>query len=511
MLKNGKEIENNVGLGMIMKKLMCVIFIAQFVFSMQLTAQNNYSLRFDLASLDTTTKIACYYVQIANLGPNEWALGGVNLNILYDSSAACYIDSSAEIVNNENMDYALGSTQSTKISAPAELSGIPFFNTLGYLRISIIVNPVSSGLTLPPDSTYVSFFKLCFDIVLQDITDPNTCFQMSFLNEDLKQDTTIGFPADIVQEHIINGLGGDVLPGVNIDLIPNQSLSSCFVLEENSEDICSDGIDNDEDGLIDCQDSECASFCPEDNSTTCNDGIDNDGDGMIDCMDDSCLTQEDFFTPKGPDSCPDLNNGQLVFSFKSDEIELSIDGGMTYIDDTIISNLKAGAYIVFYRNKNTMCGQESFFSPVVLDNEVMCEKDTTEASIADCSDGIDNDEDGLADCQDTDCANFSFCMPEEENIVFVPNVFSLNSTGINGQLMPLIKDNKVIQILSFAVYDRIGNRVFQIKNVASNDPALMWDGSWNNRKVSSGVYVYHIRLDNNGLLQTFTGDITALE
>ena len=53
---------------------------------------------------------------------------------------------------------------------------------------------------------------------------------------------------------------------------------------------CTDGIDNDGDGLIDCDDSD---DCGDDPACTeppldpeiCDDGIDNDGDGLTDCLD----------------------------------------------------------------------------------------------------------------------------------------------------------------------------------------------------------------------------------
>ncbi|MDJ0806897.1 MAG: hypothetical protein QNJ78_08710, partial [Gammaproteobacteria bacterium] len=55
-------------------------------------------------------------------------------------------------------------------------------------------------------------------------------------------------------------------------------------------EICDDAIDNDEDGLIDCADTDDCNedpFCEEPPLETeiCDDGIDNDGDGLIDCLD----------------------------------------------------------------------------------------------------------------------------------------------------------------------------------------------------------------------------------
>lgn len=47
---------------------------------------------------------------------------------------------------------------------------------------------------------------------------------------------------------------------------------------------CFDGIDNDNDGFVDCEDYDCD--CDE--SANCNDGIDNDNDGFVDCDDLDC-------------------------------------------------------------------------------------------------------------------------------------------------------------------------------------------------------------------------------
>jgi hypothetical protein len=57
---------------------------------------------------------------------------------------------------------------------------------------------------------------------------------------------------------------------------------------------CTDGVDNDEDGFVDCDDLDCADAaeCQTPNlekqpivTEICSDGIDNDGDGKIDCKD----------------------------------------------------------------------------------------------------------------------------------------------------------------------------------------------------------------------------------
>ena len=53
---------------------------------------------------------------------------------------------------------------------------------------------------------------------------------------------------------------------------------------------CDDGIDNDNDGFIDCADSDCFGdpLCVN-VETICDDNIDNDGDGPVDCLDSDCF------------------------------------------------------------------------------------------------------------------------------------------------------------------------------------------------------------------------------
>ena len=52
-------------------------------------------------------------------------------------------------------------------------------------------------------------------------------------------------------------------------------------------EICDDGIDNDDDGFIDCDDFDCLGD-PACAVEICDDGIDNDDDGFIDCDDLDC-------------------------------------------------------------------------------------------------------------------------------------------------------------------------------------------------------------------------------
>ena len=76
----------------------------------------------------------------------------------------------------------------------------------------------------------------------------------------------------------------------------NPSVTVCPV--ENTDALCSDGIDNnpsDAGEFIDCDDFDCTrnpnvTVCPQDEYTfeDCTDGIDNDGNNHTDCDDFGC-------------------------------------------------------------------------------------------------------------------------------------------------------------------------------------------------------------------------------
>lgn len=73
-------------------------------------------------------------------------------------------------------------------------------------------------------------------------------------------------------------------------------LFMCFLLttsilnctQDKQVEICNNGIDDDEDSFIDCDDLDCSGTesCPVE---ICNNGIDDDGDTFTDCADGDCF------------------------------------------------------------------------------------------------------------------------------------------------------------------------------------------------------------------------------
>ncbi|MGE0773127.1 MAG: gliding motility-associated C-terminal domain-containing protein [Cyclobacteriaceae bacterium] len=57
-----------------------------------------------------------------------------------------------------------------------------------------------------------------------------------------------------------------------------------------SVEVCNDGIDNDGNGLVDCNDPFCNFPASEEKGCNCFDAADNDGDGLVDSADPNCAT-----------------------------------------------------------------------------------------------------------------------------------------------------------------------------------------------------------------------------
>ena len=108
---------------------------------------------------------------------------------------------------------------------------------------------------------------------------------------------------------------------------------------------------------------------------------------------------------------------------------------------------------------------------------------------------------------------YEYFIPIEVEIVTdltIPNIFSPNGDGTNDVFT--IKTNpSILEINSFSIYDRWGNRIFDQDNI--NPMTFMgWDGRFNNNYVQPGVYVYSILLTFiDGQTKQLYGDLTIVK
>lgn len=197
--------------------------------------------------------------------------------------------------------------------------------------------------------------------------------------------------ADIIDADVDADIDGDIDGDVDGDI---------------DEEICGNGIDDDDDGLTDCADVEdCAGYqdpsgfeCTdsgERKEIDCSDGVDNDGDWAIDCEDPDC--EGDPACPPNPEDICD--NG----------IDDDGNGDTDCADSACIGSV--GPDGVVCEAVETTCddGGDNDGDGLTDCDDPDCDADpaclpTTETS---CTDNVDNDVDGLTDCEDPDCAHFT--------------------------------------------------------------------------------------------------------
>ena len=216
----------------------------------------------------------------------------------------------------------------------------------------------------------------------------------------------------------------------NIDCASSICAASwwCSVVDSIETD-CTDGLDDDGDTAVDCADADCGYLdaCRE---QSCADGTDNDGDGAIDCADLDCLVGQP--TVCGELSCSDgdlAHQGNTFPNFLLDcddpscfanpeyeELCLSQRTEIDYkgrCEETVVFDIATGGLIQTDGPDVDVSGD--------LDSELagcadpdcstyyLCSGSLQVEGHDQCNDCVDNDADGLEDCEDTDCLDSPWC------------------------------------------------------------------------------------------------------
>ncbi len=202
-------------------------------------------------------------------------------------------------------------------------------------------------------------------------------------------------PADyemLSNEICTNGINDDASPeNTFIDCndnscVINPDATACKGLpRENTNELCSDGVDNDLDSLTDCDDPGCDRegivVCDAGVETgapmaqwqalanaDCEDGVDNDTNTFTDCSDFGCQQNPDV------NICPETSDAEC--------------------DDGVDNNNNT-----FTDCDDFSCSKNPFVT--------VCAREFTDAE---CSDGLDNDNNNFADCLDFNCENSAACL-----------------------------------------------------------------------------------------------------
>ena len=93
--------------------------------------------------------------------------------------------------------------------------------------------------------------------------------------------------------------------------------------------------------------------------------------------------------------------------------------------------------------------------------------------------------------------------------IFIPNTFSPNGDGMNDVFYP--RGKGLFKVRSMKIFNRWGEIVFAKAEFTANDASAGWNGTFNNKQLSSDVYVYTIEVvcDNNTIIP-LKGNVTLL-
>jgi hypothetical protein len=148
-------------------------------------------------------------------------------------------------------------------------------------------------------------------------------------------------------------------------------------------EICDNGIDDNGDGKIDCDDPQCFGKPGCTTEAACDDGLDNDADGKIDCSDPDCFGQ----------------TGCTAEALCADGLDNDADGKID-------------------------CSDSNCFGQPGCTIEKLCH------------DGLDNDGDGLVDGADPDCSGFTIVYVEAVNTLRDGSAYGPDGIYVDSNAFP---------------------------------------------------------------------------
>lgn len=95
--------------------------------------------------------------------------------------------------------------------------------------------------------------------------------------------------------------------------------------------------------------------------------------------------------------------------------------------------------------------------------------------------------------------------------IFIPNVFTPNSDGLNDEFAIFKSDKISATINKYQIFSRWGEMVFESNNFDFSSESDWWKGEFKGEKMNPGVFAYFIEVEyRNGSTKRFTGDVTLL-
>jgi hypothetical protein len=302
----------------------------------------------------------------------------------------------------------------------------PLFPLLGYetddVACSDDIDNDGDCLVDCEDSDCLELSTLCGEVIpevsVDDPEDPAVaCLEVELADGTTQLDCTGNL--QICRDFVDNDIDGQFDCGDR----GCQDVLETGCLREVTNELCSDGRDNDQNGFQDCEDFGClrsplVDVCGEGelvredgelvlrgDGTSCADGVDGDRDGKVDCEDDcdvTCIEDNDqaveILAALGLEDDPELvgehcciirdvvDTGACTFTRMCGLPELGAACGNGDDDD---------------RDGYVDCNDRDCLK--YDDPEAMELCDDMEITLAECTNGVDDDRDGDVDCTDREC------------------------------------------------------------------------------------------------------------
>jgi len=94
--------------------------------------------------------------------------------------------------------------------------------------------------------------------------------------------------------------------------------------------------------------------------------------------------------------------------------------------------------------------------------------------------------------------------------VNIPNGFTPNADGKN-DVFYILGSNEISVIKDFSIFNRWGQKVFQVTNAPPNDPGFGWKGFVNGKEADAGTYVYFVKISfKDGTEELYKGTVTLI-
>ncbi len=172
-----------------------------------------------------------------------------------------------------------------------------------------------------------------------------------------------------------------------------------------------------------------------------------------------------------------------------------------------LNNLNANFYHkISSTNSSDAADVTIYYDPTTDGNyQLIAQWDNMWKNVGIVSEGYDPNESlfSITKSGHTNFSNTPFILAEEVPAVFVANVFSPNSDGMN-DILHLLGNS--IDELTFSIYDRWGEKVFE-----TTDATVGWDGTFKGKAMNIGVFVYFAKGKfKNGEEFDKSGNVTLL-